>query len=318
MANEWKRQEQSKQFSAKGLANIRTGKERAKITFLGTDKKGNPIVWDDGEASKTFLAEDLPSNFVFEPRTEGEYFVCTSFDKSEVFSIGPWKGTFEMVVYDISRDKDTKTPTPFISTFKDNKTGKEISQKKFKILWKIVSGEFKGCIVSQMQVYDSEKSGVINDGNGYAMWKGSTKSDLAVWQPRLETTFDKLHVSDSLIPWTDDGNILPEVWKRIENSPTETFFMDVVKGEIAGFSDTQGKRKIEEDVDDLDEIDLPAQNKPAVVVPQRSNSEIMSEMGIEADDKPDFMKDSVDEVDAPVVEKNAKKAAKKVEDPDDL
>lgn len=258
---EWERKQKefkAGEYAAKGLATVKCGKTQAKITFIGVDKAKNPVVWDDGSASKVFHAEDLPKTFVFEPGTEAEYYVCTSFDKASVFSIGPWEGSFDCVPYDISRNRDTKEPTPFESHFKDNKTGAEVSQLKFKLLFKIVEpdSEFKGCVVPYMQVYLSDTAGLTANEKGQVIWAGVITKN-AVWQPRLEEVLGAFHVTEGeRIMMPEDGNCLPEVWKRIEQyveeHPKEVWRMKISQGEIVGFSADKGKRKVEAEVEDFE------------------------------------------------------------------
>ena len=257
-------------------------------------------MWDTGETAKTFHQDDLPKSFVFEPKTEAEYYVCTSFDKSEVFSIGPWEGSFDAIPHDISRDKDTKQPIFYLNTFKVE--GKEKTTAKFKIFWKITEpGEFKGQIAVQQQMYQGDYAGLRADDDGFVEYIGNSQSDKAVWHPRLKEFLDEFKVTKKEIQMPKDGNCLPEIWDRVEEN-AHTVRVKIEKGEVVGLSSTKGKRSIsDEDVDDDDFVEEST--------PKRSVEELKAELAGETLPDPDE-----------AFKKPAKKLAKKVvdEEEDDL
>lgn len=251
---------ETREYATKGLASIRCGKDTAKITFIGKDKQGNDLLWDNGEASKKFHREDLPDTFQFEPNTESEYYVCTSFDKSEVFAIGPWEGTFDMQVKDFSRPEKDADPAPYQVDGIDKKTKRPYSGQWWKVQWVITEEcEFQDCIVIQRHVYQSDTAGFEESETdpGFAGWRGQTTSEKAVWQPRLEKFLEKHDAVSKPIVWPEeDGNILPEIYKRVMNAPVKIHRMKVEKGEVVAFADTQGRRRVVE----VEEEPAPSKN----------------------------------------------------------
>lgn len=302
-----KPESESRQYATKGLAVVKCGKEFARIEFVGKDRQGNDLLWDNGETTKKFRSEELPDTFVFEPNTEGEYYVCTSYDKTAVFAIGPWEGTFSAKVKDFSRPEKDADPAPFLQEGVDKRTKKPYSGLWFKVFWVVTDedSEFDGVILPQKHVYQSETSGVEEDEDtGQARWRGQSDSPKAVWQPRLEKFLEAHDAVNKEINWPEDGNILPEILRRVKSAPVKVHRVKVEKGEVVGFADTKGKRHVEENIDE--ELEEAPKAK-------RSVKELKEELGYKEEKV-------VDEVDADFPKKPAKKAAKKVveEDEEDL
>jgi hypothetical protein len=268
-------------------ARVQTGETKARIDDLNQDE-------DKRLDSFKVNIEDLPTY----PKLPNKFVVdeCQviwDVDNSKVLAINPYVGVFTAVGTALGPRPDGEDSDPKAQMVEKDgfNGGKPYTVKNFHEIFKITDKEslFYG---STPRLFLQDKFVATSDG--MAGYSGTEKSK---WTVRLAKFGETQGLFDEDITMPKDGNVLPILEERILNNKREVQL--VFEG---GFINTL----------------LPVMKKPAVVVPQRSNSEIMSEMGIEVDDEPDFMKDSVDEVDAPVVEKKAKKAAKKVEDPDDL
>lgn len=187
----------TQQETTYGLATVKVGKQAAKVTFL------------EGGKSFKFSLDDLPPIPKLPTESEDTYMVVLNPDGDMVDKIGPAEGHFTAVFEDFTRSEDGAEPAPQEKTSTYN--GKETTYLRFTALFKIVSGRYKGVVVPHFLRYKFAEG-----DNGETIWDGDPSNPKAIHLPRLVEFCEKLGAVDEPIEWPSDGNILPELLRRIK------------------------------------------------------------------------------------------------------
>jgi hypothetical protein len=245
-------------------ARIQTGETKARIEDLdGKVESFKVSIEDLPDYPK------LPTKFVLD-----ECSVVWDADSEKVISINPYNGVFLAVGLFLGPRPDGGDGEPKANLVeKEGINGKKpYTVKNFHEIFKIVDKEsiFYG---TTPRLFLQDK--FVDDGNGMAGYSGTDKSK---WTVRLSKFGNAQGLFDEDITWPKDGNVLPELEKRIQNNEREVQL--VFEG---GFINTllpvmkQPKRSVDEinkelgytdevkTVDDLDS-DFP---KKAVKTPER-------------------------------------------------
>lgn len=189
-----------------GVATFKFNDDETKVKATVTNYKGK-------EEKVTFSADLLPD--VPKAISESEkYGVSIRLDEDgdveEVESIYPasWMGEI-MKPVDVSRDED-ELPAPIELSFE--KGGKTIDYKKWIVFLEFTKGEFKGSRIAYWLNYSFKER-----EDGMTQFSGNPNNPKAT---RLRELRDFCLVTDCIsddIEWAEDGNILPELWARIES-----------------------------------------------------------------------------------------------------
>jgi len=231
-----------------GLAKVKVGQKRAKISWLGEDA-----------VTKTVDLDAFPDVPVLKPNTEKNYYVVYNSSSDEVESVGPESGLFKVRCVDMSRPEEGADPEPIEGmSFKDSKTGKENTSFYFKVWFKILDKAYKGVKVPMNLGYKFRRA---NDGT--TTFTADPTSPKATAVRKVYEFLELTGVLDGdEISWDDnDGNVLPEILGRILAEKRELSIL-IKEGKIAEllaaddeedtFVEDDGEKEAAEVVDDLD------------------------------------------------------------------
>ena len=182
----------------KGIAAVTVGNSKVRVEFA------------DGKFDKKFPKDALPDVPTFGSGEEAEdFFVVINADKTEIESIGPVQGIFRARCVDFSRpDGEDSDPAPYEKSGSDGK--KEWSYMAFNAFFQITKDRFKGVRIPKFFHYKFK-----DNGKSYAKWDGSLESKNAKWLPVLVEFCEVMEIVNEPIEWPDDGNVLPELLRRL-------------------------------------------------------------------------------------------------------
>jgi hypothetical protein len=233
-----------------GLATIKAGKDKVRITFF--EKEGATLEFDNGEMSKVFTFKELPKFPVIPTNSEDTYFVKLNNDGDEVESISPADGVYTAQVMDMSRPEKDADPAPYEITPRDPKFPAYLA---FNVYWKIIEGDFKGCVLNQFFHYSggSDKPYFAEnaENKGYTNW-GMPVTDKAKWLPLLQDFCLKTDCVGEPIEWPEDGNVLPELLSRIlsNKKKIKLFVKDGYVKELTNSGERQTRIVTDDELDE--------------------------------------------------------------------
>lgn len=187
-----------------GIATIKTGKDKARITFQDDNTQ-----FDNGKNVKTFALDDLPRVPKLNPESEDDYFVVLNSDGDEVEVISPVEGVFQAQCVDLSRPNEDDDPAPFEVTPKKEGWASYLA---FLAFFEITNGTFKKIKIPYFLHYKFSES---KEDEGFAAWMGDPENRKATRLHQLIEFCEKLDLVSDAIEWPEDGNILPELLNRI-------------------------------------------------------------------------------------------------------
>lgn len=241
-----------------GLATVKVGKTSARITFE-----------ESGDSFK-FALDDLPSKPKLTPDSEETYMVVLTPEKDGVEKIGPAEGHFQAKCIDFARPEDGADPVP-VEVEKEFK-GKKVVQVRFTAIFQILTGKYKGLEVPHFLQYK-----FAEDEDHTAMWDGDPDNPKAIHLPRLVEFCEKTGAVDSPIEWPEDGNILPELLKRIQKKG-RTVDLVIKKGYIDSV--------LASDYEDAEEEEPAPKSKKSAQVTDEAKSK-KSKKAVEPDEDED-------------------------------
>jgi len=154
----------------------------------------------------------LPTKFVLD-----ECQVIYDADNEKVLAINPYNGVFLAVGIALGPRPDGEDGEPKANLVEKEgyKGGKPYTVKNFHEIFKIIDHDsvFYG---STPRLFLQDK--FVDDGNGMAGYSGTDKSK---WTVRLSKFGSAQGLFDQDITWPKDGNVLPELEKRIQNNERE-------------------------------------------------------------------------------------------------
>lgn len=205
-------------------AQVQTIEGKVKITYLPKpdykkkDGSTTQPTFRDGKAAKIFEKSELP--IVIEDGFD-EILVVTS-DEEGVKQFSPWEGQFKCNFVEFWKPNGENT-TPIWKeseprTFNDNKTGKSrtYTTLDFRAYYKIsVNPFFKDVVLVHFLRYM-----FADNGNGQAAFNFELSSPSRAKQSthgqKLLDCLSAGGALDEAIAWPEDGNILPEIERRLQ------------------------------------------------------------------------------------------------------
>lgn len=187
-----------------GLATIKTGETKAKVTFDESSKE-----FDNGTSTKTVPLGELPKFPKIQPNSENKYRVRLNKEGDQIDSIFPAEGHFMAKVIDMGRRKDAESePEPYEKVFGVG-TPKESHHLEFFPIYKITQKGMKGAQAPYFLHYKFD-----DDGKGFTTFYGNPDNPKATRLLQLIDWCNKHGVIDEPISWPEDGNICPELLER--------------------------------------------------------------------------------------------------------
>lgn len=259
-----------------GAAQVTYMEGKVKITYLPKvdykKKDGSMIevTFPDGKVSKIFEMSAMPA--VIDPGFDETLVVTADEDGSIVFA--PFNGTYKCTFEGFWKPNGENTPPIWKEsepkTWNAKGKSKTYTTLDFRAYYKIaVNPFFKGVILTDFLRYMFAK----NEANGMAAFTFEMVSPTRAKQsPQGQKLLDSLGSGGALdeqIEWPEDGNILPELERRMLKA-NKMVILTVKDGWVTDITPVSK-------LSDSDEVvETPA--------PKRTEQEIKSEMGIAPDD----------------------------------
>ena len=268
-----------------GLAKVRVGQKRAKISWLGEDA-----------VTKTVDLDAFPDLPVLKPNTEKTYYVVYNSSSDEVESVGPESGLFKVRCVDMSRPEAGADPEPiegqtYAVTDKEGNVQKKPSFY-FKVWFKILDKAYKGVKVPMNLGYKFRRA---NDGT--TTFTADPTSPKATAVRKVYEFLELTGVLDGdEIPWDDnDGNVLPEILGRILAEKRELSIL-IKEGKIAELlaADDEEDTFVEETEDVADDDLNDELGKEGLALTPKKRAQVTDDVDNDENDvDKDFPKKSV-------------------------
>jgi len=234
-----------------GLATIKVGEKFCFVKFEDSNVK-----FADGSSAKKIPLSELPKFPKLQVTPQGQepphYRVRLNPDATEIESITPASGKFSAKLFDFGRQSPDVDPVPYEKRYKDEKP-----YMAFNALFKITKGAMKGAIVSYFLHYK------FDEDNGNTTFVGNPDNPKATRLVQLIKFCNALGMIDDVIPWPEDGNVLPTLLERGLEADREVqiLIQDGYMSEIIE----------EENYGDAEPPDEPEPVKDIVVTPDAEN-----------------------------------------------
>lgn len=173
---------------------------KAKLAVL--KKGGWQVVFEDGDyVGQKFVCPSLPNSIRSLPN--GTYNIRLNRDGSEIFSLSPWSGIYEVSFMRFA-GKEGSPPAPKVRP--NLKSGDE--EVTFTAVLSITSGDLRGIELIRVLRYDTFLPG----GNGLATLRTKSSGQLTAASERVVEFFETLLGKPrEEIKFTYSANMLPEM-----------------------------------------------------------------------------------------------------------